>query len=56
MRNTTRQRIRRTPQRPAADHRPMDAAGTIFDPERHIAPDRLTKAGKFRLKPGKSHA
>jgi len=56
MRNTTRQRILRSPQRPAADHRPMDAAGNLFDPERHIAPDRKTKAGNFRLKPGKSNA
>lgn len=54
MRTATRIRFATT-QKPAQE--PLkDASGHTFDPERYIAPDRLTKAGDFRLKPGKSHA
>lgn len=33
-----------------------DSAGNVFDGSRHVAINALTKAGTFRLKPGKRHA
>lgn len=50
MKNSTRIRFATTK---CAPEPVKDDSGVAFDPERHIAPDRFTKAGLFRLKPGK---